>query len=699
MVQSIEFSAVFHALANAIFNTLWQGIIAGIIVYGSLIIIPKEKANIRFWMAYTCLIMLFVLFAGNVIYSLGNAEEVEYIQAVINGGNPSVLIKSSPSANVGFWEASLYRVIYLIEDHSQLIALIWAVGVFTGCLRLLLGLRYIDTFQKKHLQYPSLLWNERFKDILRATASSRKIILRISDRLYTPVTFGWLKPIVVLPVNLFVTLSYEQIEFIIIHELAHIKRNDYLLNLIKSVIQNFLFFHPVMWWASVILEKEREKATDDLVLKIKKDPVTYIKTLTAVAESDASVFYAAMALFGHKEDLSSRILRIINHSNFVKIERTARSKSYVVAAILSLFLFLSVIGISIASQKKLAGRQIKLSEVVLERRAARVETRKETFLQEDTVKKKAAEHVGVAEKRDNTKTRREDEVRDHIEVNIGEQSTYISIQSRSNDTPLTNLLDIRSEEPEEPDFILDGKRITKEEFKNLDAFSIQSIEVKKPKNKEGITKKPEIFITSKIQPAEKIVSVNHQLKEPVNNQGETTKSIGEVRTFLGSTSDQEKSQKARSINKVLTPSENKVFLLDGIACTEAEIKVLDPTTIESVEIRKVSPLGNDPHIGIASSIVSVKSKTKENFATTLESSLYPNPASTESFVEVEMEREGSLYVQLVDINGVKIKDLFRSNTAKGRMKISWDASSLSKGTYFVVINKNHQISRKRVVVE
>jgi hypothetical protein len=97
-----------------------------------------------------------------------------------------------------------------------------------------------------------------------------------------PATLGWLRPVVLLPVSAFTALTAEQIELLIAHELAHVRRHDYLVNLVQTAIETVLFYHPAVWWVSARIRHEREHCCDDLAVAACGNIALYVKALATL---------------------------------------------------------------------------------------------------------------------------------------------------------------------------------------------------------------------------------------------------------------------------------------------------------------------------------------------------------------------------------------------------------------------------------
>ena len=124
-----------------------------------------------------------------------------------------------------------------------------------------------------------------------------------------PTAIGWLRPVVLLPASAFTGLTPRQLETILAHELAHIRRHDYLFNLLQSVAETLLFYHPAAWWVSRRVRQERELVCDDLAVAATGDALTYARALTQVERLRKSAPRLAVAADGGQ--LRTRVLRLV----------------------------------------------------------------------------------------------------------------------------------------------------------------------------------------------------------------------------------------------------------------------------------------------------------------------------------------------------------------------------------------------------
>ena len=139
----------------------------------------------------------------------------------------------------------------------------------------------------------------RWSSVCRSSSTSRgRVRLLESSAVVVPTVIGWLQPVILLPVSALAGLSPTQIEAILAHELAHIRRHDYLVNLLQTLLETLLFYHPAVWWLSRSDPHERENCCDDLAVSLCGDPVAYARALADLEEHRGSAGPLVMAASG-----------------------------------------------------------------------------------------------------------------------------------------------------------------------------------------------------------------------------------------------------------------------------------------------------------------------------------------------------------------------------------------------------------------
>jgi beta-lactamase regulating signal transducer with metallopeptidase domain len=250
---------------------------------------------------------------------------------------PSAAPISAPAA-VTPWPQRAAR---WLEPHLPWLVGVWLVGMFALSLWRLGGwiavqrLRVIGT---RPLGADVQAMLRRLADRLRLR---RVIAIMQSAVVQTPIVTGWLRPVVLLPVSAVTGLTPAQLEAILAHELAHIRRHDYLVNLLQSLVETVLFYHPAVWWASGRMRAERERCCDDMAVALCGDHIGYAEALAAVVAARMPMPALAAGSLGGR-DLLDRIGRILGLPTHVS------ARSTLVSAVLSFALVIAVIAIPLA---------------------------------------------------------------------------------------------------------------------------------------------------------------------------------------------------------------------------------------------------------------------------------------------------------------------------------------------------------------
>lgn len=188
------------------------------------------------------------------------------------------------------------------------LALAWLIGSLVGSVRVLLGIGWLRGQLRRSQAWADPVWQARAADLSRRLGLARGVSLRVAHHLATPVTAGWLKPVVLMPATLVTGMPADLLQALLAHELAHVRRHDYLVNLLQHAAQALLFFHPSVWWLSQRLRIERERIADAMAASVLPSPLPLARALHAL--SDASRPPAAVAPGARDGDLLDRIRRL-----------------------------------------------------------------------------------------------------------------------------------------------------------------------------------------------------------------------------------------------------------------------------------------------------------------------------------------------------------------------------------------------------
>ncbi len=186
---------------------------------------------------------------------------------------------------------------------------VWAVGVVLLSFRFAGTMVYLYRWRRRHTRPAPREEQAKLDALARRLGLRRRIALLLSDRIEVPSAWGVIRPVVVLPASLVTGLSPAQIEGILLHELAHVRRQDYAVNLLQGFVETALFYHPAVWWVSSVVRREREHLCDDVAVAALGDPMPYARALLHLEERRQA---PRPALSAREGNLMNRIARILS---------------------------------------------------------------------------------------------------------------------------------------------------------------------------------------------------------------------------------------------------------------------------------------------------------------------------------------------------------------------------------------------------
>jgi beta-lactamase regulating signal transducer with metallopeptidase domain len=211
-----------------------------------------------------------------------------------------------------------------------LIAWFWAAGVVVLTVRMAAGWRRIRTLQRLGLATAASTW-QHAADRLSAHLHLRTAVHVVETTLIdVPAVVGWLQPVILLPIAALTNLSPAQVEAILAHELAHVRRGDFVINLVQTIAETLLFYHPAVWWVSARIRAEREHACDDAALAICRDRGLYADALVRLEAGRRDRPLVVPAATGGL--MAGRVRRILG----LRAERPRRPSSLALAVCLAM---------------------------------------------------------------------------------------------------------------------------------------------------------------------------------------------------------------------------------------------------------------------------------------------------------------------------------------------------------------------------
>ena len=292
-----------EALGWTLLHSLWQGAAFALLLGVMLVALRSYSAQARYAISVG-LLAGFFLTAGTTLYVQWGAAGVGGCASCdlqIAGhaappptappptatpptATPPTAPASAPAAHLATPTPFLTRLTDYYQRHLPLLVTLWLLGVLALQLRWLGQLAFVQRLRHYGTSALPETWVRRAATLEDKLRLRRAVTYRTSLRAATPMVVGWLRPVVLLPQAMLTQLTETELYAVLAHELAHVRRDDFAVNLAQTFLTNVFFFHPGVWWMSARVDDEREHCCDDLAVEATGDALPYARTLLNVSD-------------------------------------------------------------------------------------------------------------------------------------------------------------------------------------------------------------------------------------------------------------------------------------------------------------------------------------------------------------------------------------------------------------------------------
>jgi len=307
---------ILHALGWALLHFMWQG--AALAALAAVAMAACRNASARYCVGVTALALM--LAAPVATFFLETSSRHAQSQSTAYAGSGVAKARQLVVGESQF-SSSPDAFGWLVEA--------WLIGVAAFSLRSAGGLLLIERERRKRFAAVPDPVLEICFTLQERLGIGRLINYCQCARLQSPAVLGWFRPIIMLPISALTGLSRDQLQSVIAHELAHIKRLDSFVNVFQICVETLLFYHPAVWWLNGRIRAEREHCCDDIAVSVCGNPLEYARALTLMEQWRGAPALAMAATGG---SLSARIRRLLG----LRSTRTSLHGTGVVASILCL---------------------------------------------------------------------------------------------------------------------------------------------------------------------------------------------------------------------------------------------------------------------------------------------------------------------------------------------------------------------------
>ncbi|HEV3414190.1 MAG TPA: M56 family metallopeptidase [Puia sp.] len=306
---------IVRALCWTLLHSLWQGLILAVIA-GAVMLLTRRASSATRYRILGILIIGFLAGSGYTFFRQLQTP-VGVVAQVVRQTMPAAE-DIGGSAGWGQQPAqpnAIEQLVQYFNAHAAVVVVVWFIVFCARFVKLLSGLVYAQRIRHYKTSPAPAEWQERMIALLERLRITRPVQLLESALIKTPAVVGWLKPVILVPVGMLAQLSPDQVESILLHELAHICRRDYLFNLVQHVVDTLFFFNPALLWVSSLIRTERENCCDDVAIRETRSRRQLIEALVSFHEYQKSTPAYSLAFAGEHNGVVKRVERIVRKKN------------------------------------------------------------------------------------------------------------------------------------------------------------------------------------------------------------------------------------------------------------------------------------------------------------------------------------------------------------------------------------------------
>lgn len=287
-------------------HSLWQGLILTVLAGFVLLLTRRTTAALR----YAVLCSLFFLYLGGVCltFLIEWNGEMDAAQKYMVAEQAS----SFPIFSIEHWRTAAAN---FLNQNTHWIVLAWTLVLLFQSGRMLREMVYVRELRNRRTWTAETFWRAKVKALAEELGIRKTVLLAESAVVKVPIVMGHFKPLVMVPVGMLNHLSPGEMEAVLLHELAHIRRHDYLVNYVQRIAETFLFFNPGMLWVSSLLRTEREACCDEMAIARTGNKLQFVEALIRCKEHALQTPGFSLGLFGNRNLLLQRLNRIVSNRN------------------------------------------------------------------------------------------------------------------------------------------------------------------------------------------------------------------------------------------------------------------------------------------------------------------------------------------------------------------------------------------------
>jgi beta-lactamase regulating signal transducer with metallopeptidase domain len=335
MIQEVFENPAILRIGWALLHFLWQGTMIGLALKGALMLLEQRSSKLRYALALACLFLMAVLPVFLLCKPQSRNSDFPAVYETVQLG--TVPESDSTAAPVPIERRPDFRanVFAFVDPLIPWIAVSWLLGTALLLLKTIGGVIQVGVLKKKAAAHCGTIEIKSFRR-LAAQAKIPDVPILESGLVTVPTVAGWFRPVVLLPKGVLEKMDRPMLDALVAHEFAHIRRQDSLINLFQTVIENLLFFHPAVWWVTRMVRAEREACCDDDAVAICGDALVYVRALSQAEQFRSSIPVIALS--------SAPLLQRIRRLTPMKVSKMNHVTSLCIALFAGFFIIAMAAG-------------------------------------------------------------------------------------------------------------------------------------------------------------------------------------------------------------------------------------------------------------------------------------------------------------------------------------------------------------------
>lgn len=377
IIEGMVSETIIRSLGWTLLHFTWQGTLVALLLRGALPLLGVYSARARYAAASCAMLLMLALPLATLFHlrrtprSVGLDETVPVLTESVQDQDVAALSADQSGSKFQIVTGSSGLAASIASQDGldnwfarslPWLVLTWLGGVLILSVRLFGGWKRAQRIRKQHMKPMPERWQEAKARLAQRMGVYRPVLLFESMLVEVPTVIGWLRPVILIPTSALAGLSPWHLEALLAHELAHVRRHDYLINLLQSATEILLFYHPATWWVSRQVRIERENDCDDRAVRATGDVLVYARALAEIEilRSSGSPAREQLAMVADGGSLLLRIRRLV-----ASPEQTRRSSPLLVAVALVVTFFAltagarTILSMNVEMPERIVEEQIK----------------------------------------------------------------------------------------------------------------------------------------------------------------------------------------------------------------------------------------------------------------------------------------------------------------------------------------------------